>query len=346
MGNNFHGIVEALKASLNWRLILRYGLVLVVYLFVLLLIALLIFGPAIWIVVTPLLEKLPLVQENPLVILEMIAFFFQSLPFIIAVLLIAVIVFCILTTLWESLIEGTELSIASNFFSIGKISFLDAWHAAKQKMFPIFKAKLVVGVLLFILYIVIMLPVILSAINLFSSMPSLPELLLQGTNSPFLMQMSALSDFQGSMSLLYSAITLFLTPFLLLIVPSILFENLGAISGLKRAWHLSKNNYLRNLVFIILIGLVEIMIMVVAMIVILALLFISVAPMLAFGIVAMIVGLIIVVILFLLMIFWVMAYHSLAIVKFYEFASSNVGVPAKQPQPTKPAPEKKPVDFF
>ena len=151
MDNDFSPIIDALKSSVNIKLILRYFLLVLSYLVVSLTLILLIFGTAFWMIISPFLSKLALVQDNPMVLMELGAMFFQNLPLIILIVVVALIIMIILIILWESVLEGAELFFAKTFLTTGEISLSNAFKNAMPNVLNIFKVKVLLAVIFFIL---------------------------------------------------------------------------------------------------------------------------------------------------------------------------------------------------
>lgn len=174
-----------------------------------------------------------------------------------------IVVYFIIFLLWlivmllvGAALQGTLLNFSRHYLESGNLDIWSSFGKTKPRIFTSVKVEIIIGLIYFILFVLCFLPFIFAFINfLYSITPA--ELALKAV-----MAESDPSVFFGLfVPLLFSLILSFilcfivfliLTPFSVIYKQIPFFENESTFGSIKRALHLAKKNYFRNLGFALL----------------------------------------------------------------------------------------------
>jgi len=141
------------------------------------------------------------------------------------------------------------LSIAKDFSEKGKISLNEAWENALLRAPSLFFATTIITCFLGILLAFLMWPSFLPLADAFSRMSITPESIFdpQSIVVPFVQSLMI----AFTMLAFFLLIALAVSPFTALVAPTVVFENVSAFAAIKKSVIAARQNYLRNLLSII-----------------------------------------------------------------------------------------------
>lgn len=147
-----------------------------------------------------------------------------------------------------AIVWAITLFIAKDFSEKGKISLNESWNSALQRAPPLFLATTIIFCLFGILLALLLWPSIVPIADAFSSIP--PDAILdpQSFAVPFMQSLLALTAMLG----FFFLIVVVVSPFTVLVAPTVVFENISAFDGIKKAIVAAKENYLHNILSVIL----------------------------------------------------------------------------------------------
>ena len=307
-------LVDVFKKSFDLKLWLYFLIIIIIAVIVGWLVQLLTFGIVESIVFAPI--QASMMFPTATASAEIFSYLLQNIGLIVTLYIAAFAVYFVLMILVDSFFTGLELNLAKDFLGNAGLSLDRVLEKTKPRVITLFKANLLVSILLFALFFVLMLPVL---VQLFSVISAASEagLLALATDSAAEQQLAGgiigLTINFFLMVVLYSLIVLLLLPFLWLVVTVVLFEKLGAIASIKRAWALAKASYLRNLAYVLLFYVIVILLSLAVLLVMFALFFVLFLG----GLVGMLLGILVLLVLGLGLLLWLVAFSALAQVNFY-----------------------------
>ncbi len=267
------------------------------------------------------------ISGNPLTALQQIAF---NLGTIIAIGGGALIVYTIIITFVSIVFQGIQFNGARMFLSGTRgISTLirDAWKATKPRMMPAFFLSILLSILSLILLAIFLTPLIGSLLPLFSG--KIPD------------KIPDIPSFLGLLIIemvLFVVLMILLAPVLSLLYPIVFFEKTGVLATIRKAISLGAKKYLRNLAYLLFFWAT----LIAAMLVLLAVFFLAIISF-AFPPIGWLVGLLLMIIAFIYFIcllFWMISFGTIAIIRYYEMAQPQETAP-QVPKIKFPSPRKK-----
>jgi len=316
MGWAIDSAVEVFKKSFDYKsLYWSYFLIGLLAFVIFAIISIFIIIIPAYLLIMPSLLPLMQAQANPAAILLAFQSLLQALPQIIIGFAIILIIFTIVATLWDSFISGLSLNIASDYLKNAKFSVGRAIEKTKPRLLVLFALNIIFTILLNILSLILILPAILSLLNLLNSFTSaggLFALMNQSFLINFTQQLSTISAQIDFGNLLNLIITFLISPFLVMIAPVALFEKRGVFASIGRIIELGKKSYLPTLGYFILLALLAI----IAIIVFVIAFFISLLLMFV------LVGIPLLIIISIAFMLWLMAFSNLLIAKLYQVKAS------------------------
>jgi len=227
-------VIESLKQTLNWPLLLYFfavqlieGVVIgVILVFFVLLGLLSLFGSLDFSSIQGIAQQF----SNPALLLNLVG--------IIALLVVA---FFLVVMYVSALFAGWRLNLFNNFLKSKRLDLGRAFAQAKPRAFTYFKIDLLVTV---IILLVLFVPFFLAFLPILAYLPGSPPSTVVGQ---FLAGILA-----AFLWLLLGLIALFfVSPVMFLFAPVAFFERQGAIDSIRRSIALVKTNYWGNLAFIL-----------------------------------------------------------------------------------------------
>lgn len=178
------------------------------------------------------------------------------------VLLVAATAFIALVFLVSAFVNGFAFSAAKNFAETKDFNAENSLGIAKNKTFKILKMQVIYSIFVLAVLLILMIPAIISGISGIMEIASQsPEVFfnpIQGEN-PAAADFSKFAPLAPAILMaliglaVFIIINLLLLPIAVLLTPVIVFENTGAIEGIKRAIVLGKKNYFKNFSFMLLV---------------------------------------------------------------------------------------------
>ena len=172
----------------------------------------------------------------------------------------------------SSLFIGVRYNLVNNFIKSKKLDLGKAFEAARLRVFTLFKAFLVLGVIVWVVLLLVMLPLIFSIPNLIAS-----------DSAAVAIGVIGLILYLVVIMLVFALAMFLLLPFFALVAPTVLFEKAGAIDSLKRAFAMAKANYFGNLGFVLVYTIILMAIGIVINIIIRVLALIFMVPVMLFS---------------------------------------------------------------
>ncbi len=312
MGWATDSAIEVFKKSFDYKnLYWNYFLIsLLGFVLLAIISAVIILIPA-YIILAPYIMPMLQMDPDPMAVLFALQSFIQALPQIIMWFAAIYIIFIIVATLLDSFISGLLLNIALDYLKKAKFSIGRAIEKTTPRLLVLFAINIIFVAILGILQIILILPAIISSLNLLNSLVS------AGGISALLMNPSLLSNIAAQITAISAQIDLgnlinliilfFISPFLLMIAPVALFEKRGVSASLGRIIELGKKSYLPTLGYLLLLGLLAI----IGIIVFIIAIFISLL------LVLVLIGIPLLIVVLIAFALWLTALSSLATAKLY-----------------------------
>jgi hypothetical protein len=306
MGTYTDGIVESLKNSLNPKLLL-YFLIAMVLFTVISIVALVLFGvPLLFIIMR-------YVTTNPL-------WFLYEWPTLLLILSLFVGGFIIASMILEAYFYGVYMKMAKRFWETQGFNLTESLKVPLGRVSVLFRANVVIGFLFLIFFLLLMLPALVSIMDLISAYLNL------GIGAPFAQAESTIITV--IINILLASIILLLTmlllmPALWLVIPVALFEKLGAFDTIKRALELVKGGrYLSSLGYAVMFLLLMYAGLLAVQLLIFIINLVTIALLAAAG-VAVILNVLVNLVIGFVLGAWIAAFFSLSVIKLYQLNSGK-----------------------
>jgi len=172
---------------------------------------------------------------------------------IVLVGMVLLVVFLVFSMIVDSFFQAVYYFLARDFWDTKTIDLGIAFGNAKQRFFSLFKVQLILGIVIGIFALIVFSPILFSLPGLLNS---LPEILSAGSSGAGFAGVFLVLALLIVLMLFFSLVLFFASPFLSMMIPSVLFGNLGAVDSIKNAVEIVKGKYLATLAFILLLGIV------------------------------------------------------------------------------------------
>jgi len=165
----------------------------------------------------------------------------------IAIFAIIVLVGIILLYYANAVLHGLFLLLARDFIGTGKLSFSEALNNALQRANTLFAANVLISVFFLIIFIILMMPAVLPLLGALQQLSPLALFEPQALVSLFLpVVLTALA-----MIAVFFIFLFLISPFTFLVAPVIVFESLSVFGGIRKAFNVTRQNYLQNLLAVL-----------------------------------------------------------------------------------------------
>jgi len=148
-----------------------------------------------------------------------------------------------------SLFEGIRFNLFNNFLKDKSLDLGKAFGQAKPRTLTFFLTGILISLIIGALLVIALIPAALSIVPLIISAQTGSEAANAGAVVFTILYLLVIM-------LVFGLVMLLISPIINLVAPAVFFEQRGAISSIKRAYHLARTSYLGNLAFVILFGIV------------------------------------------------------------------------------------------
>ncbi|MDD5163752.1 MAG: hypothetical protein PHD95_06125 [Candidatus ainarchaeum sp.] len=329
MGIYVEGVIDSLKKSLNGYLVLYFllviilatiasGVVLVVFGLAGIFLASGVLGVDLLKLLFDALAQNPAAMASGLQLVTAL-----SNPAIFSALIIAILglltVFIIVSVFVSSFFEAVSYFLARQFLN-AKGDLGDAFSSAAKRFIPLFGARILVGILLFILAVIIFSPALIALPSVLQNLlPVFVASAAQGTAAA-----SAILPLVGFLLMFLALLFIFfvilflISPYLVVIGPIAVFENETPFGIIRRAIEITQGKYIHSIAFNLLFGIIM---------VIIALCYAALMAIFGFASFFAILAILLIVpriIIELVFSSWISAWTNMAHVKLYEINSGSV----------------------
>ena len=165
---------------------------------------------------------------------------FIALALILLAFMVLAIVFI------ASLFAGIRYNLVNNFLKKKKLDLGQAFHNAMPRTLTMFKAGILITAVILAVLFVLCIP----------ALAVLPGIIAGGPGAGAALGIVGMIFYIFVILGLFALAMFFLSPFFVLVQPTVFFGKLGAIDSLKRAFALAKSNYWANLGFVLIYSIV------------------------------------------------------------------------------------------